>query len=193
MFKTEFGSGLPWAENATLPRDASGFVRRECPGCHRLFKVRETPQVGRQAFARLSEKIAHANAHEAAWPEPLRHCPYCRTTAPADRWFTAEQRAFLDQRGETLGQEVRYEQLAHVQKTLAVNPSPTYLPVRPEKPTAAVPADPDDMQRLALFCCLEEMKVSERWLGSVRCFWCGTEHEFGLALVRDRLKKILEP
>ncbi|MBI5546696.1 MAG: hypothetical protein HY901_22665 [Deltaproteobacteria bacterium] len=186
-----FGAGGPWAESVALPRDVLGYVRRECPECHRLFKVKGTPLEGMLVFARLASQVTHANREEADWPEVVRFCPYCGFAATDERWFTAEQRAFLDKRGEVLEQELRFEQLAHVERTLSVNPGPTFLPVRPERLAATLAAEPNDMRVLPLFCCHEEIKVSEGWLGAVRCFFCGTEHELGAALLRDRLSRIL--
>jgi len=186
-----FGSGAPWAESVALPTDSRGFLRRECPTCHRLFKVRGTKLEGHLVFKRLSARVAHANPHEADWPEGVRHCPYCGVTAPDDRWFTAEQRAFLDKRAETFGREIRYEQLAQIERTLAVNPRPTFVAVRPERSCARLSAEPDDMRAVPLFCCREEIKVLESWLGAVRCFLCGTEHELGAALLRERLARVL--
>jgi len=192
MAAAEFGAGGPWAERLALAIDRQGFLRRECPSCHRLFKVRATGLEGRAALRRLLAPVSCENLHEAAWPPASRHCPYCGGAAGDDQWFTAEQRAFLDERGQTLGQEVRYEQLAHVLRTLAQNPGPTFLPVRPERCERRPPAEPDDMRLVSLFCCGEELKISETWQGPVRCFLCGTEHEFGVALVRQRLSKIFE-
>ncbi len=187
-----FGAGGPWAERLALGTDRQGFLRRECPSCHRVFKVRATRLEGQVALRRLLAPVRCENLHEASWPAAARHCPYCGGAAGDDQWFTAEQRAFLDKRGQTLGEELRYEELAHVLRTLAANPSPTYLPVRPKPAEVWPPAEPDDMRVVSLFCCGEELKVSESWQGSIRCFLCGTEHEFGGALVRDRLAKLLE-
>jgi len=186
-----FGAGGPWAEALTLAVDRQGFLRRECPSCHRLFKVRATLLEGRLGLRRLLAPSACQNLYEADWPLGSRHCPYCGGAASDDQWFTAEQRAFLDDRGATLVQEVRYEQLAQALRTLAHDSSPTALPSRPERSQKHAPAEPDDMRLVSLFCCGEELKISESWQGSVRCFLCGTEHEFGQGLIRDRLSRIL--
>lgn len=180
------------AETMTLPRDSLGFVRRECPACHRPFKILGTNLEGQLVFERLSAYVAHANPHEADWPEGMRTCPYCSTAATDDQWFTAEQRAFLDRRAEVFGLEIRFEQLAHVERTLAVNPWPTYLPVRPGKPDPELRAEPDDMRLVPLLCCREEIKIAESWTGSVWCFFCGTEHDLGSGLIRDRLARLFQ-
>lgn len=142
---------------------------------------------------RMAARLAHANREEAQWPLERRTCPYCGAEADDDAWFTAEQRAFLDDRAQSLGLEVRYEQLAHVERTLPSNPSPTFLPVRPAPRDQALRAEPDDMRVVPLLYCREELKVSESWLGTVRCFYCGLEHELGASLWRERLKRLLDP
>lgn len=180
------------AELIGLPQDSLGFVRRECPSCHRVFKVLATGVDGRMVFRRVASRLAHANGEEAQWPLERRTCPYCGAEADDDAWFTAEQRAFLDGRAKALGLEVRYEQLAYLERTLAAKPSPAHLSVRPSTQERPLRAEPDDMRVVPLLCCREELKVSESWLGSVRCFYCGLEHEHGAALWRERLKRLLD-
>jgi hypothetical protein len=188
-----FGAGGPWAELLTLPRDSLGFVRRECAACHRTFKVKGTQLEGMLVFLRVAARVTHQNEHESRFPLATRTCPYCGARGSDDAWFTAEQRNWLDKRADTLGQELRYEQLAHVERTLADNQSPTFLPVRPDMPTGRLRPEPDDMRAVPMLCCLEEIKISEHWLGPVHCFYCGLEHEMGAAVIRDRLARLLEP
>lgn len=187
----EFGAGGPRNELLTLPADASGFVRRECPSCYRLFKV-QAAYIGSLVLERVLGKVSHQNGDELKASALTRHCPYCGARATEECWFTAEQRNWLDKRAETFGLELRYEQLAHVERTLAVNPSPTFLPVRPALPDCRLRPEPDDMRAVPLLCCGEEIKLSENWLGPVRCFLCGTEHEMGAAVIRQRLPRLLE-
>ena len=186
-----FGAGGPKNERVELPSDPSGFVRRECPGCHRTFKVRASRLDQGLVLQRVVGKVSHENAHEALCALEQRCCPYCGAGALDDAWFTAEQRAWLDKRAETLLLEVRYEQLAHVERTLADNPSPTFLPVRPEMPDCTLRPERNDMRLVPLLCCGEELKVSESWLGPVRCFFCGREHELGATVIRQRLEREL--
>jgi len=181
------------AEQVSLPQDSLGFVRRECPSCHRLFKARAARAEGQRIFRRVAAHVVHANDQEVRCPRVRRSCPYCAHRADEDQWFTAEQREWLDRRGKTLSLELRYEQLACVERTLSLNPSPTFITVRPEPSSGALQAEPDDMSVVPLLCCREELKVSERWSGPLRCFYCGVEHELGAALLRDRLTRMLEP
>jgi hypothetical protein len=192
MAKNIFGAGGPRRELLTLPQDPAGFVRRECPSCHRLFKIGASRALGALVLARVIGKVAHENGHESRPSNETRFCPYCGSRATEDCWFTAEQRAWLDKRAETFGLEIRYEQLAHVERTLAENPNPTFLPVRPEMPERSLGPEHDDMRAVPMLCCGQEIKISEAWPGPVRCFFCGCEHELGAAVVRQRLPKLLE-
>jgi hypothetical protein len=192
MYKSgEFGAGGPRNESLVLPADISGFVRRECPTCHRLFKVRAA-HLGGLVLARVLGKITHQNGHELEVKGSTRHCPYCGARAGEEAWFTAEQRNWLDKRAETFALELRYEQLAHVERTLGVNPNPTFLPVRPAMPECRLRPEADDMRAVPLLCCGEEVKLSESWPGPVHCFLCGTEHEMGAAVIRQRMPRLLE-
>ncbi len=190
----KFGAGGPWAELLKLPADRMGFVRRECARCHRQFKVRETALDGEEIFNRLNGQVSHCNEHEgAACAESvLRSCPYCGEQAADGGWFTAEQRAWLDKRAQTFSEELRFEQLSHVERTLSANPHPTFLAVRPKPSSASLRPEPDDMRLVPMLCCGESVKVAESWVGPLTCFYCGCEHEYAEALVRQRLSTIMQ-
>jgi hypothetical protein len=189
--RTDFGAGGPWAEALTLPKDRLGFVRHECEGCHRTFKIRAARMDGLAIFRRVAGQVAHVNDHEVSGESPTRHCPYCGRQGSEESWFTEEQRTWIDQRAETFSLELRYEVLAYVERSLAANPAPTYLPVRPEQSEATLKPEPDDMRVVPLLCCRDEVKVGEGWPGPVYCYFCGTQHELGVELMRERLNKLL--
>lgn len=189
----EFGEEVEPAELLRLPADRMGFVRRECPACHRQFKVRQTSLDGEEIFNRLHGQVNHCNEHEGLGcaEAAVRCCPYCGSRAADGGWFTAEQRAWLDKRAQSFGEELRYEQLAHVERTLSVNPYPTFLALRPKKPTVTLRPEPDDMRLVPLLCCGESLKVTDTWVGTLTCFYCGCEHDYAEALIRQRLSRIL--
>ncbi|MFN7134104.1 MAG: hypothetical protein ACK4N5_18645, partial [Myxococcales bacterium] len=193
MHRDTFGAGGPRAELLKLPIDRLGFVRRECGSCHRQFKVRETELDGEVVFNRVAGQVEHCNEHESGCSEGLRTCPYCGARGGDDAWFTAEQRAWLDKRAETFGEELRFEQLSHVERTLSQNPYPTFLAVRPQPSATQLRAEPDDMRVVPMLCCGDSVKISESWVGPLNCFYCGCEHEYGEVLVRQRLAKIMSP
>lgn len=165
-------------EELRLPLDRSGFLRRECPRCHRQFKLRWSEREGRGVLRSLGLVVLHQNVEEVA-PGALLDCPYCAYRAGEGEWWTEEQRIFLSKRASTLDEEIRFEQLRHVERTLAQNPYPTFLPVAPAPFRVAIRAEPDDMRRVPLVCCGEEVKVRESWLLAIRCPFCGIEHDPG--------------
>ncbi len=191
MRRTEFGSGGPLGESLALPADRLGFVRRQCPECRRPFKIKGARLDSLSLLRRIAGQVAHLNAHETVRAAGSRHCPYCRFAAPEESFLTPEQQAFLDQRAEAFSLELRYEMLAHVERTLADNPNPTFLAVRPEPSKTQLADEPNDMRVLPLLCCREELKLPESWPGPVCCFFCGAVHELQAPLVHERLSRLL--
>lgn len=161
-----------------MPLDPGGFSRRQCPDCHRQFKLRWTESDGGLVVRELGATIRFANDDEVGEAAQLC-CPYCAHRAAAGTWWTEEQREFLEKRAATLQAEIRFEQLRHVERTLAENPYLTFLPVPPAPFQVSIRSEPDDMRIVPLVCCGEEVKVRESWQGAVRCPFCGTEHERG--------------
>lgn len=165
-------------DEVRLPVDRAGFLRRECPCCHRQFKLRWSEREGRGILRSLGEVVAHENVEEVG-PDGTLDCPYCAHRADESAWWTEEQRVYLSKRATTLDEEIRFEQLRHMEHTLAENPYLTFLPVPPAPFQVSIRSEPDDMRIVPLVCCGEEVKVRESWQGAVRCPFCGTEHERG--------------
>lgn len=163
-------------EQLKLPLDRRGFLRRECATCHRQFKLRWREHDAVLVSRRLGAVLPHVNGDELAAPTPGRHCPYCSSQAEADEWWTEEQRLFLSRKAAAIGEEIRFEQLRQVERTLALNPYPTFLPVAPTPFRYMVRPDPDDMRVIPLVCCNEEVKVRDSWKGGIHCPFCGVEH-----------------
>lgn len=156
-----------------LPADAAGFVRRECPFCERQFKTIAGPFDAACVHRRVARALVHHNADEApAGREPL-HCPYCGKEAPLDAFFTPQQVRYLERVVAALAEEVRYQQLSHVRRTLSQNPYPTFVPVPPSQPSPVLAPEPDDMEVRAFLCCAEDAKVESHWRGAVHCVRCG--------------------
>lgn len=169
------GTGFQ-AEHLRFPLDRRGYFRRECPDCHRQFKLRWSERDAQLVQRRLHGLLAHHNEHELSKVHALRHCPYCGHLAEADVWWTEEQRLFLQKRSAALGEEIRFEQLRLIERTLEQNPYPTFLPVAPVPFAFATRPEPDDMRVVPLVCCGEDVKVRESWTGPVICPFCGSEH-----------------
>lgn len=161
-------------ELVSIPLDPRGFFRRQCPGCHREFKLRWTDLDGSLILRHLGASVRFANDDEVAQAAPLV-CPYCAHEEQAVSFFTPAQRAHLTKRAETLVAEIRFEQLRHVERSLADNPYPTFLAIPPEPFDGEIDPEPDDMQVVLLACCKEEIKVRDAWFDRIRCPYCAAE------------------
>ncbi len=155
-----------------LPRDSEGFVRRQCPHCARPFKTRPFPTDGRALHRHVLSRLAHANGHEGD-SVALRACAYCGKWAVLEAWLTPEQRLFLDEQARALRDQVRYQALLYVLRTLSKNPRPTYVVVPPKTRRSAMAPEPDDLSKVLLLCCADEVKVLPGWEGSIFCPRCG--------------------
>ena len=160
-------------EILSIPLDPEGFFRRQCPDCRREFKLRWTELDGSLILRHLGTAIPFANGDEVAQDSPLI-CPYCAHREQAVSFFTAAQRAHLAKRAESLVAEIRFEQLRHVERSLADNPYPTFLAIPPEPFHGTLEPDPDDMRVILLPCCSEEIKVGEGWDDSLCCPFCAS-------------------
>lgn len=165
-------------EQLKLPLDRRGFLRRECTTCHRQFKLRWSEQDAVLVMRRLGAELPHINADEVGPGAAHRTCPYCAVGASADAFWTEEQRLFLSRKAAALGEEIRFEQLRHVERTLGQNPNLTFLPVAPSPMRLGVRSEPDDMRVVPMVCCGEDVKVRDSWTGSVHCPFCAAEHAF---------------
>ncbi|HLM47678.1 MAG TPA: hypothetical protein VK458_27685, partial [Myxococcaceae bacterium] len=90
---------MSWAPaiiSLELPRDMSGFVRRECPECHREFKTRPCRHDASILQRRLASLFPFENAHESFDDVPDWWCLYCGHRAPGDEWLTPAQQAHVE-------------------------------------------------------------------------------------------------
>jgi uncharacterized protein (UPF0212 family) len=164
-------------EEIRLNLDPDGFSRRECPRCKAHFKVPWGAREEHVVAAALAARVHHVNASDAACGEVERHCPYCGASAPAAQFLTSDALLRIDVHARNLEAELRWRSLRTPLDLLAANPHPTYVPVPPaELQLPRLRADWDDLTRMLLPCCGEEQKVSDAWVGPVRCHHCGTAH-----------------
>jgi hypothetical protein len=157
----------------SLPTDSEGFVRRECPSCHREFKSRPFPSDGLALNRYLSRASLHENREELDHAIAGRACLYCGRRAPPEAFLTDDQRKSLDRIADASEADLRHEQLHFVARTLSQNPRPTFVPVAPRKVCLSMPPEPDDLQPVPLMCCQEDAKGDRRWLDIVYCPRCG--------------------
>lgn len=160
-----------------LNLDPDGFSRRECPQCGAHFKVPWGPREARVVAAALAARVRHENAPVPHPADVERVCPYCASRAPADHFLTSDALQRIDVHAENLRAELRWRMLRAPLDLLAANPRPTYVALPPEEVRLPrLRADWDDLTRMLLPCCGEEQKVSDAWVGPIRCHLCGTAH-----------------
>lgn len=169
-------------QQLSLPTDSRGFVRRKCPRCRLPFKTRPYRSDGVSMHRVLAKRLFHGNEVEAREGQAFRACLYCGATASPDAWLTDEQRTYVEDWAHALSNKVRFEQLAHVTRTLSENPRPTFVAVPPEFPRDAMPPEPDDLHEVPLLCCSEEAKAIPGWLGPIYCPRCGAKQRDGAQL-----------
>ncbi len=154
----------------SLPLDADGFLRRECPNCEREFKWRST----------LPSENDAGETQEA--PEAY-YCPYCHEPADRDGWWTKEQMEYIQElaAAEMLGPELRrfkndMERTDRRSRGL-IRFDVSLPPLSRPEPLA----EPDDMVRIDLPCHPEEpLKVDESWDQEVACLVCGIRYPVDL-------------
>jgi hypothetical protein len=167
---------VPERLEVALPRDVSGFVRRQCPSCLRVFKTRPSRFDARILQRRLLVLFPFENPHEGYEPVPTWTCFYCGHRADADEFLVRDHVAYLEELAKGLANHVRYEQLAHVTRTLSQNPRPTFVVMAPEDLPRYMPPEPEDLRPIPLVCCGDEVKALWDWDGPFYCPRCGAHH-----------------
>ena len=128
----------------TIPLDADGFLRRECPTCEREFKWR-------QAEPEHAQEVASAD-------DVGYFCPYCGVQAPVDAWLTQAQLSLAQN-------IVAREFIGPMVRKLGAYDGPDKL-----DPLTEV----DDMTLVDFPCHPSEpLKVLDEWRRPVCCLICG--------------------
>ena len=157
----------------SIPLDADGFLRRECPNCEREFKWRPTQPGG---------------GAESAPDTPAQRyfCPYCYKSAARDMWWTKAQVEYLKQMA--LAKAIAPELNRLKATTDAMNRTGGFLKINARVRTVdepEPPADVDDMSLVGFPCHPEEsIKVDDRWHRNVACLVCGSRYP--VTLVRPK-------
>jgi hypothetical protein len=153
----------------SLPLDADGFLRRECPACERQFKWWHNP--------------ASEDDTETAPPEQPEayFCPYCYQPAAPDAWWTKEQ---LEYAQKMAAAEIIAPELRRFKRDVEGIGKGGIVSFDVTLPALARPepmVEPDDMVRVEFPCHLEEpIKIDEAWDGEVACLVCGIRYPVDL-------------
>jgi hypothetical protein len=141
----------------SLPLDADGFLRQECPTCEREFKV-------------------WPSQHDDD-PTPVADggyfCPYCGIQAEVGAWFTKAQveLALEIAQREVVAPMLRKFAQDLGRQTSGIISAKVSIDSSPEPQTLT---EDDDMRRVDFSCHPNDpLKVADDWCGSVRCLICG--------------------
>lgn len=149
----------------SIPLDPDGFVRRECPTCHREFKWFD----------------GHTEDTPPGWEEPDRYfCPYCGTDADDDEWFTAAQQAYVESVLLGHAEDLVREELDDVARGINRQGGLIRMNVSGGGSAPAPPplSEPNDMVGVASPCHpFEPIKVLEGWDQPLHCLVCGSAFE----------------
>jgi len=152
--------------NMSLPLDADGFLRRECPTCEREFKWRPAPEG--------EEGEEGVPAEDGGY-----YCPYCGVQAPLGSWWTKAQ---LELAQQTAAAEVLGPLLGDFTGQLeGMNRPGGFLQVKVDRPDFEEPepeplSESDDMVRADFPCHPSEpVKVQDDWGQPLYCLVCGSQ------------------
>lgn len=145
-----------------VPLDPDGFLRRECPTCHREFKwfngrVEDTPP---------------------EWEDPEAYfCPYCGIPADGDSWFTQAQVAYVEQALLGRTTELIQDELNDIVRGVNRQGGPIRMSISGKEGSAPPPpplSEPNDMVAVASSCHpFEPIKVVDGWVEPLHCLVCG--------------------
>lgn len=158
-----------------LPEDRSGFVRRQCRGCKRCFKLRPSEEDGEVVRRWACRMLPELSDGEPVHLEALR-CPYCGVVGTREDWLTGPHRVGIERFAGRLRSVVTYTSLTQLVDGAFSGARPTVLPVSPDPLTGVLGVEPDDLRVVALVCCEVEVKVVADWPRALRCPQCGLLH-----------------
>lgn len=151
----------------SLPLDADGFLRRECPNCERQFKWRSTS---------LDEGLSEDAEVEGYY------CPYCYQSALTDTWWTKEQ---VEHAKHIALKQVLEPGLRNLQGQINQTNRSGRL-VEMEASTSEFPetgqlVEMEDMVQVDFPCHPEEpLKIDGTWEQEIACLICGIRYPVSL-------------
>lgn len=172
----------------SFPLDRDGFFRRECPFCHKEFKVLlekdelvDFIQKHKDSFM-IEPKEETMESDDVECSDIEFTCPYCGQRAPANHWWTQEQIAYIDIVIQNILAKTVNESLIRPLKRTFQRPSSGQVSIRFESKEMKYqepwisPEETNDMKIFNLPCCQRKIKIEEDWLDIVYCFFCGFPH-----------------
>jgi len=172
----------------SLPLDDEGFFRRECPYCIRQFKMEITEkELGNEVEALVESYLTETSSDSGERETVIEtesesyYCPYCGQEASSDKWWTADQLAYVEGICKNIAIKAINEQLiAPMKKNFGHSKSDLISisidanELKEEEPKK--PLEVNDMRIFTLPCCSARIKVEESYRGSIHCIKCGFSH-----------------
>lgn len=175
-------------KNISFPLDEDGFFRRECPFCHKEFKVKlekeelaDITQKGIDSFMTEPEEET-TDLDENRDSETEFICPYCEQQAHSNSWWTQEQLAYIGVVAKNIMAKIVNEHLIRPLKRTFPKHSTDIVSMRfegkeMEQQEPWISPEINDMEIFDLPCCQRKIKIEDNWTSVVRCFFCGFPHE----------------
>jgi len=167
----------------SMPLD-EGFLRRECPFCHKEFKIQleeqdleDLIQKGLDSFMTIqgdedSEEESDTDS------ETFYFCPYCGQEASEDSWWTQEQLAYFRVYAKNIMAKLLNENLIRpLKKTFRGQKSDffsiSFKAKEMEQQEPWISPEPNDMEIFELPCCQKKIKIEDNRSKPIHCFFCG--------------------
>jgi hypothetical protein len=172
----------------SLPLDADGFFRRECPFCSRQFKIlmrhdelADLAQKGLDSYM-VETKGEEPDTVDDAEPETEFTCPYCAQQATRSHWWTQEQIAFVRVVGRNILASLVNEHLIGPLEKMSreLSSGPVSIHFKGQKMEQLEPWISPEVNDMKIFdtpCCKRKIKIDETWSSTVHCYFCGFPYE----------------
>lgn len=145
--------------SVSIPLDADGFLRRECPTCEQQFKC----------FSGDTED----KPHDVEDPT-IYFCPYCGLSAPIDHWWTQEQLNYATGTAAGPIMEQVEDEMRKALSGLSSGLINVTVGSVEASPLPAPPHEANDMILVEAPChSYEPIKIVDSWDQPVHCLVCG--------------------
>lgn len=161
---------------APIQTDSDGFLSRECPFCHKLFKIK--PEIGEVKSDDEEPAEQNENEDTEVNAEPVEQCcPYCGQKASGESWLTQEQKNYTRVYVENLAAKIFNDFSADLESQFRGNKYVSFKANSVPQEEPWISPEPNDMRIFDLPCCKRPIKVEDDYKGTIFCPYCGFPHE----------------
>jgi len=172
--------------NISFPLDNDGFFRRACPFCQREFKIKISNeelknliQKSEDSYMLKKEEISLSEKESFKENEIKEfYCPYCGQEASAGRWWTIEQKKYIQTYMENIMTDIINKNFVEkMKKGFQGNKFIKFEGKKLKMKEPQISSDDNDMMIINLSCCQSKIKILKGWAKIVYCFYCGFPHK----------------